>query len=143
MVLTIVKMNGLAKKVVVEEPSAAEESSSVAVDPASSSEPPSLPVKTKKEKKKKKALADESVQVVEKKEKVELTPEQRRAKALEDAERAFLKNEGNTASEWSRERSIAWLWLLAFPLVYIVIGWLFCLVMNKTNPGAYPQRFLF
>lgn len=71
--------------------------------------------------------------------KKELSEEEKRARALAEADRDFLKSEGE--ANWSRERSIAWLWLLAFPLVYIVIGWLFCLIMNNTNPGAYPKWF--
>lgn len=73
--------------------------------------------------------------------KKDLTPEERRAKAKAKAERYFQQNEQGTG--WNRERSIAWLWLLAFPLVYIIIGWLFCILMNNSNPGAYPQRFSF
>ena len=101
--------------------------------------------KDKKEKKKKKKVVQTEgpSTLGVKKEKPDLTPEEKRAAALAAAERAFQKGEGDGVSQWSRERSIAWLWLLAFPLVYIIIGWMFCIVMNKTNPGAYPQRFLF
>ena len=102
--------------------------------------------KTKKEKKKKKEKPSAAAGVSPSSSaeaKAKLTPKEARANALAAAERAFAKDEGSKASDWNRERSIAWLWLLAFPLVYIVIGWLFCIVMNKTNPGAYPQQFLF
>jgi len=104
--------------------------------------PPKSKKKKEKKGKKKEDQQDEATPSASAA-KVEISPEQARANALAAAERAFNKSEGNRGSGWSQERSVAWLWLLAFPLVYIVIGWLFCIVMNKTSPGAYPQRFLF
>jgi len=137
---------GAATSISVEVEEDVEQDSACAKDGAARFEPqlaPKVEPKLKSRKKKRKNNAHEAkhssanISLAQK----TLTADEMRAKAKAAAERSFAKTEQSLS--WTRDRSIAWLWLLAFPFVYIVIGWVFCQLMNQSNPGAYPQRFSF